>query len=556
MARMDSMTIKIDAQYKELQSRTKQPTPDLDKDDMPMFREEEAKFMQTFCKTRFYNDYRDRDSNRDNWCSSGQNDYNRDNYRSNTDDKSYDLQIQFNDFMKSQQSTNAFVKDTFMDLKNQLETFAKNHQASIQNLETKQRKQILHSIEGTILKEEIFSEFDKFIARVANENYDSESDEEEPKFKKITINTDYKIKTSLEEPSTDLKLKPLPDNLEYVFLEEPSFLPVIISSQLSAQNKSKLVSVLKNIKKPLPGKQHTFLVSTYYSANRRYNFLMIKSQLSKKRSPCVSPIHCVPKKGGIPVVTNENDELVPTRTVTGWYFCFLDGFSGYFQIPIDPMDQEKTMFTCPFGAYAYRRMPLGLCNAPTTFQRCMLAIFHDMIEESVEEKCHFMVKEEIMLGHNVSGAGLEVYKAKIDSMIVSSSRLNPTRGDCTKDVVEDISPIKEPQVLNALPTHPTLQLNMKFHPSSESLFTYVVWIFLLFLVYSVAPHYLLSLRNEDTIFDHGIYNSHFSRPDVSHRCGTVKKFNTHRSHMNECPMIIYGQNNPILDVLLFYFYPP
>ncbi|GJZ61091.1 reverse transcriptase domain-containing protein [Tanacetum coccineum] len=201
-------------------------------------------------------------------------------------------------------------------------------------------------------------------------------------------------------------------------------------------------------------------------------------------SPWVSPIHCVPKKGGITVVTNENDELVPTRTITGWrvcidyrklneatakdhfplpfmdqmlerlagnkYFCFLDGFSGYFQIPIDPMDQEKTTFTCPFGTYAYRRMPFGLCNAPATFQRCMLAIFHDMIEESVEvfmddfsvfgnsfdkclnnldkmlqrckdahlvlnwEKCHFMVKEGIVLGHKVSGAGLEVDKTKID----------------------------------------------------------------------------------------------------------------------------------------------
>ncbi|GJR83786.1 hypothetical protein Tco_0154571 [Tanacetum coccineum] len=73
---------------------------------------------------------------------------------------------------------------------------------------------ILHSIEGTILEEEIFSEFDKFIAMTKNENYDSESDEEEPKFKKITINTNYKIKTSLEEPPTDLELKPLPDNLE------------------------------------------------------------------------------------------------------------------------------------------------------------------------------------------------------------------------------------------------------------------------------------------------------------------------------------------------------
>ncbi|GJX63311.1 reverse transcriptase domain-containing protein [Tanacetum coccineum] len=132
------------------------------------------------------------------------------------------------------------------------------------------------------------------------------------------------------------------------------------------------------------------------------------------------------------------------------YFCFLDGFSGYFQIPIDPIDQEKTTFTCPFGTYAYRRMPFDLCNAPATFQRCMLAIFHDMIKESVKvfmddfsvcgnsfdrclnnldkmlqcckdenlvlnwEKCHFMVKEGIVLGHKVFGAGLEVDKAKID----------------------------------------------------------------------------------------------------------------------------------------------
>ncbi|GKB90430.1 reverse transcriptase domain-containing protein [Tanacetum coccineum] len=201
-------------------------------------------------------------------------------------------------------------------------------------------------------------------------------------------------------------------------------------------------------------------------------------------SPWVSPIHCVPKKGGITVVTNKNDELVPTRTVTVWrvcidyrklnkatakdhfplpfmdqmlerltgnkYFCFLDGFSGYFQIPIDPNNQEKTIFICPFGAYAYRRMPFGLCNAPATFQRCMLAIFHDMTEESVElfmddfsvfgnsfetclnnlnkmlqhckdahlvlnwEKCHFMVKERIVLGHKVSSVGLEVDKAKIN----------------------------------------------------------------------------------------------------------------------------------------------
>nr|GEX68921.1 hypothetical protein [Tanacetum cinerariifolium] len=83
-------------------------------------------------------------------------------------------------------------------------------------------------------------------------------------------------------------------------------------------------------------------------------------------------------------------------------------------------------------------------------------------------------------------------------------KIEPNSRDFTKDVMEDIFPTKDPQVHNAFPTHPTLQLNLRFQPSSESLFTYVVWIFLSFLVYSVAPYYLLSLRNEDTIFDPGI----------------------------------------------------
>nr|GFA81921.1 reverse transcriptase domain-containing protein [Tanacetum cinerariifolium] len=107
---------------------------------------------------------------------------------------------------------------------------------------------ILYSIKGTLLEEEIFAEFDEFMAMTVDENSNSESDTEELPFEKITINTNYKIKTSLEEPPTDLELKPLPDNLEYVFLEEPSFLPVIISYQLSKEKKNKLVSVLKKHK--------------------------------------------------------------------------------------------------------------------------------------------------------------------------------------------------------------------------------------------------------------------------------------------------------------------
>nr|GFC19540.1 hypothetical protein [Tanacetum cinerariifolium] len=115
--------------------------------------------------------------------------------------------------------------------------------------------------------------------------------------------------------------------------------------------------------------------------------------------------------------------------------------------------------------------------------------------------------------------------------------VEPNSRDFTKDVVENISPTKEPQVLTVLPT---LQLNLKFQPSSEYLFAYVVWIFLPFLVYSVVPPYLLSLRTEDIIFDPGIGKYLFSKPDISHRCGTVKKFNTHRSHLNTCPMLIHG----------------
>ncbi|KAL4319187.1 hypothetical protein GQ457_18G011680 [Hibiscus cannabinus] len=86
---------------------------------------------------------------------------------------------------------------------------------------------------------------------------------------------------------------------------------------------------------------------------------------------------CVPKKGGITVISNEKNELIPTRTVTGWRVCCN-------QIAIAPEDQSKTTFTCPYGSFAFRRMPFGLCNAPATFQRCMTAIFSDLNEDCLE----------------------------------------------------------------------------------------------------------------------------------------------------------------------------
>ncbi|GJV56860.1 reverse transcriptase domain-containing protein [Tanacetum coccineum] len=114
---------------------------------------------------------------------------------------------------------------------------------------------ILYSIEGTPLKYKIFAKFDNFIAMNIEENTEPKINEEEIPFEKITFDTDYKIKKSIEEHHTDLKLKPLPDHLEYAFLEEPSFLPMTISSQLSEQNKEKLISVFKRYKQAFAWKK-------------------------------------------------------------------------------------------------------------------------------------------------------------------------------------------------------------------------------------------------------------------------------------------------------------
>ncbi|GJY60445.1 reverse transcriptase domain-containing protein [Tanacetum coccineum] len=199
-------------------------------------------------------------------------------------------------------------------------------------------------------------------------------------------------------------------------------LPVIIAKNLKDEDKTALIKVLKSHKRAIAWK-----ISDIKGINPQFctHKILMEENAPTRRliypisdSPWVSPVHCVPKKGGITVVKNEDNELIPTRLVTGWrvcidyrklndatrkdhfplpfmdqmlerlagneYYCFLDGFSGYFQIPIDPLDQEKTTFTCPYGTFAYRRMPFGLCNAPGTFQRCMVAIFHDMIEKTME----------------------------------------------------------------------------------------------------------------------------------------------------------------------------
>nr|GEX43219.1 hypothetical protein [Tanacetum cinerariifolium] len=104
----------------------------------------------------------------------------------------------------------------------------------------------------------------------------------------------------------------------------------------------------------------------------------------------------------------------------------------------------------------------------------------------------------------------------------------------------------------------TTCVNLPIEDDHSPFVAYVVWIFLAYLTYPVIPPYLYSFGNEDTIFDPSITTNHFYlfKPGLSHRCGAFKKFNTHRSHLNEWPMIINGKNTPILDVLRFHFYPP
>ncbi|XP_056856781.1 uncharacterized protein LOC130506167 [Raphanus sativus] len=313
-----------------------------------------------------------------------------------------------------------------------------------------------------------------------------------------------------------VELKPLPHGVRYAFLGPNETYPVIVSSELTELELSELLNALKRFRKAIgyslddiKGISPTLCMHrihledesmTSIEHQRRLNPNLkdvVKKEILKlldagviypiSDSKWVSPVHVVPKKGGITVVKNEKDELIPTRTITGHrmcidyrklnsasrrdhfplpfidqmlerlanhpFYCFLDGYSGFFQIPIHPNDQEKTTFTCPYGTFAYRRMPFGLCNAPATFQRCMMSIFSDLIEDVVEvfmddfsvygssfsaclsnlcrvlqrcedtnlvlnwEKCHFMVKEGIVLGHKISEKGIEVDKAKIEVMV-------------------------------------------------------------------------------------------------------------------------------------------
>nr|GFA59099.1 reverse transcriptase domain-containing protein [Tanacetum cinerariifolium] len=371
-----------------------------------------------------------------------------------------------------------------------------------------------------------------------------------PSFKKeLKVCEAKTVESSVDEPP-EVELNDLPPHLEYAFLEGKNKLPVIIAKELGDEEKSALIKVLKSHKRAIAWKlsdiqginpefcTHKILMEEDYKPamqhQRRVNpkiHDVIKKEVEKlldagliypiSDSLWVSPIHCVPKKGGFTFVENEENKLILTRLVTGWrvcidyrklnettrkdhfplpfmdhmlerlagnkFYCFLDGFSGYFQIPIDPRDQEKTTFTCPYGTFSYRRMPFGLCNAPGTFQRCMLDIFHDMVEKTMEvfmddfsvfwnsfenclsrldkmlqrcedtnlsfnwEKSHFMVKEGIVLGHKISKNRIEVDKAKVDVIpklphptTVKGVRSFLGHADFYRRFIQDFSKISRP----------------------------------------------------------------------------------------------------------------
>ncbi|XP_057418149.1 uncharacterized protein LOC130712328 [Lotus japonicus] len=284
----------------------------------------------------------------------------------------------------------------------------------------------------------------------------------------------------IEEKS---ELKPLPSSLKYAYLEEGENKPVILNSALTPLEEEKLLRVLRDHKSALGWTiddikgispaicMHKILLEENYKPivqpQRRLNPSMkdvVRKEIIKlldagviypiSDSEWVSPVQVVPKKGGITVVANENNELIPTRQVTKWrvcidyrrlnsvtrkdhfplpfidqmldklaghqYYCFLDGYSGYNQICVAPEDQEKTAFTCPYDVFAYKRMPFGLCNAPATFQRCMFAIFSDLIETCIEifmdDFSVFGPNFDACLGNLalVSERGIEVDRAKIE----------------------------------------------------------------------------------------------------------------------------------------------
>jgi hypothetical protein len=263
--------------------------------------------------------------------------------------------------------------------------------------------------------------------------------EEEAKFQDL--------EQEVKPETSPVELKQLPPGLQYVFLNGDCETPVIISDKLSNDETLRLVATLEKYwsvigysLKDLEGISPSLCIhripmepdhKPVREHQRQLNNAMmevVKKEVLKllnvgviypiSDSEWVSPVQVVPKKGGMTVIRNEENELIPQWTITSWRmcidyrklnkatrkdhfplsfidkmlerlanhssFCYLDGYSSYHQIPIHPDDQSKTTFACPYGTSAYRRMSFGLCNTPASFQRCMMAIFSDLVEKVME----------------------------------------------------------------------------------------------------------------------------------------------------------------------------
>ncbi|RVW23639.1 Transposon Ty3-G Gag-Pol polyprotein [Vitis vinifera] len=202
-----------------------------------------------------------------------------------------------------------------------------------------------------------------------------------------------------KEETPKLNLKPLPMELKYTYLEKNQQCPVVISSSLTSPRRSVYLKFSRGVKKAIGWqisdlKGISPLIESSFArggASEVLKLLQAGIIYPISDSPWVSPTQVVPKKSGITVVQNEKGEEITTRltSVGGESLAILSivswtGTPDIFKLKLMLKIRRRTTFTCPFGTYAYRRMPFGLCNAPATFQRCMLSIFSDMVERIME----------------------------------------------------------------------------------------------------------------------------------------------------------------------------